>query len=126
MNKNTPQEMLEIIRAHVDGKKLQYYSNIREIWCDTCDTPCFSFHDTTYRVKPTPKKVPLTASDIPLDRPVWIKTPQLVCELTVGIESRGVHTRSQWLPFEALMKCSYYISFDGGKTWQRCEKEVAE
>ena len=124
MNKNTPQEMLEIIRAHVDGKKLQYYSNIREIWCDTCDTPCFSFHDTTYRVKPTPKKVPLTASDIPLDRPVWITSQLKDVEQVIGVDKLGVTTHRSWTPFDGMQHVS--ITFDGGKTWQRCEKEVAE
>ena len=131
MNQNTPQEMIAVIQAHLDGKKLQFWSQVfgdqrPGRWEDVLAEPVFAFNDTVYRVKPSPKRIPLTQEDIPLDRPVWIKTPQLVCELTVGIESRGVHTRSQWLPFEALMKCSYYISFDGGKTWQRCEKEVAE
>ena len=131
MNKNTPQEMIAVIQAHLDGKKLQFWSQVfgdqrPGRWEDVLAEPVFAFNDTIYRVKPSPKRIPLTQEDIPLDRPVWIKTPQLVCELIVGIESRGVHTRSQWLPFEALMKCSYYISFDGGKTWQRCEKEVAE
>jgi len=129
--RNTIDEMLAVVQAHKEGKKLQFWSQVfgdqrPGRWEDVLAEPVFAFNDTVYRVKPSPKRIPLTQEDIPLDRPVWIKTPQLVCELTVGIESRGVHTRSQWLPFEALMKCSYYISFDGGKTWQRCEKEVAE
>ena len=129
--RNTIDEMLAVVQAHKEGKKLQFWSQVfgdqrPGRWEDVLAEPVFAFNDTVYRVKPSPKRIPLTQEDIPLDKPVWIKTPQLVCELTVGIESRGVHTRSQWLPFEALMKCSYYISFDGGKTWQRCEKEVAE
>ena len=129
--RNTVDEMLAVVQAHKEGKKLQFWSQVfgdqrPGRWEDVLAEPVFAFNDTVYRVKPSPKRIPLTQEDIPLDKPVWIKTPQLVCELTVGIESRGVHTRSQWLPFEALMKCSYYISFDGGKTWQRCEKEVAE
>lgn len=123
--------MIAVIQAHLDGKKLQFWSQVfgdqrPGRWEDVLTEPVFSFNDTIYRVKPSPKRIPLTQEDIPLDKLVWIKTPQLVCELTVGIESRGVHTRSHWLPFEALMKCSYYISFDGGETWQRCEKEVVE
>ena len=130
--RNTGDEMLAVVQANKEGKQIQYWysqdGNFFETgtWEDCAGNPVFNFGCYIYRVKPEPKKVPLAYADIPLDRPVWIKTPQLVCELTVGIESRGVHTRSQWLPFEALMKCSYYISFDGGKTWQRCEKEVAE
>ena len=73
MNKNTPQEMIEIIQAHLDGKKLQFYYEGSKSWEDVCGSPAFSFSDTTYRVKPTPKKVPLTREDFPLDKPVWIK-----------------------------------------------------
>jgi len=130
MNTNTPQEMLAIIQAHLDGKPLQYWSQVTGLpkegtWADVVGKPLFAFHNTVYRVKPMPKKVPLAQSDIPLDRPVWIQQG-LTYDMVVGTESRGLRTRDSWIPFENLARCSYYISFDGGKTWQKCEKEVAE
>jgi len=130
MNRNTPQEMIAIIQAHLDGKQLQYWSRAFGAhpgkWDDVVDTPVFSFSDTIYRIKPVPKKVPLSQSDIPLDRPVWIQQPGLEYDMVVGITTNGLYTRDSWIPFENLARCSYYITFDGGKTWQKCEKEVAE
>lgn len=131
-SRNTIDEILAVVQAVKDGKQVQYwytqYGNFAESgsWQDCVNPPVLNFESTIYRVKPVPKKVPLAQSDIPLDRPVWIQQPGLDYDMVVGTDSHGLHTRDSWIPFENLARCSYYISFDGGKTWQRCEKEVEE
>lgn len=124
MNKNTPQEMIAVIQAHLDGKKLQFYYEGSKSWEDVCGSPAFSFSDTTYRVKPTPKKVPLTREDFPLDKPVWITSQLKDVEQVIGVDKLGVTTPRSWMPFDRMQNIS--ITFDGGKTWQPCWKEVTE
>ena len=130
--RNTPQEMIEIIQAHLDGKKLQYACERDETWHDVTwhdviGSPCFSFHATVYRVKPVAKKVPLTQADIPLDRPVWIsRESDADTDLVVCVRFDSIRTWYTRYSFHDLFVESYKISFDGGKTWQKCEKEVTE
>jgi len=130
--RNTIDEILAVVQAVKDGKQIQYwhsqYGHRADdgSWQDCVNTPALNFADNIYRVKPEVKKVPLAQSDIPLDRPVWILQLGLAYDMVVGITTNGLYTRDSWIPFENLARCSYYITFDGGKTWQKCEKEVAE
>jgi hypothetical protein len=58
MRKNTPQEMLEVIQAHIDGKVIQAHIDGEDIqyedgddhWCPA-SSPQFNFQRTRYRVK---------------------------------------------------------------------------
>lgn len=49
----TPQEMIDVIQAHADGKKLQWTNKRGNTWLD-CDepTPQFAFNICDYRIKP--------------------------------------------------------------------------
>ena len=130
MNKNTPQEMIALIQAHMNGKQLQHWvgdspNTDSGNWKNVIGEPLFNFARNTYRIKPTSKKVPLTQKDIPLDRPVWLQFSGRV-EIVTSVRDTGIGTTHCWMPFDGLVRCNYYISFDGGKTWQKCEKEVAE
>lgn len=54
----TPQEMIDVIQAHKDGKQIQYqihdWKNTR--WEDVTIHPCWDFGRTNFRIKPkTPK-----------------------------------------------------------------------
>lgn len=128
--RNTIDEVLAVAQAVKDGKQVQYwytqYGNFAESgsWQDCINPPVLNFENTIYRVKPTLKKVPLTQSDIPLDRPVWITSQLKDVEQVIGVDKLGVTTHRSWTPFDRMQNVS--ITFDGGKTWQPCWKEVTE
>lgn len=49
----TDKEIIEVIQAHIEGKQIQYYDNVRYEWLDCEDNnPCWNFYSTDYRVKP--------------------------------------------------------------------------
>ena len=129
-SRNTIDEVLAVAQAVKDGKQVQYwysqygYRAEDGSWQDCAHNPILNFADHIYRVKPVAKKVPLTHKDIPLDRPVWITSQLKDVEQVIGVDKLGVTTHRSWTPFDRMQNVS--ITFDGGKTWQRCEKEVAE
>lgn len=100
----TPQEMIEVLQAFIDGKVIQS-KLCKELsksvdWADTSN-PVWRWDVYNYRIKPEPKLVPLTINDIP---PIcWIRV-------------KGDCNR-----FEHLVTscCITYISFNGGKTTWR-------
>ena len=131
--RNTVDEMFAVIQAAKGGKQIQYwfsqYGNFAEdgTWINCVDAPVFNFSDYIYRVKPEPKKVPLTQADIPLDRPVWLNRCQRSSsQLIVLVEPAGLCVHNDFFRFDILQNSMFTITFDGGKTWQKCEKEVTE
>jgi hypothetical protein len=120
----TTQEKIAVMQADVDGKQIQYYndntwmdiSNGEAIWTwDLCD----------YRIKPEPKRVPLTADDIP---PVcWICSPSCGWSYLVhAVVNDGVHIpgQSTVITWDALKDLFNYST--DRKTWKPCYKEVEE
>jgi hypothetical protein len=130
--RNTIDEVLAVVQAVKNGKQVQYwhsqYGNFAEdgSWQDCVSRPILNFADCIYRVKPMPKKVPLTHKDIPLDRPVWLRTASGDTDLVESVDDTGIRTWYTRYTFDTLFHKVCTISFDGGKTWQKCEKEVAE
>ena len=51
----THQEMIDVIAAHRDGKKIQVNGS-GGIWADT-DHPTWNFYSNEYRVKPEPMEI---------------------------------------------------------------------
>jgi hypothetical protein len=55
---NTPEEIMKIMQAYIDGKKIQYSSisaTMNQCWKDTPTVPSFNFGMYTYRIKPIPQ-----------------------------------------------------------------------
>lgn len=131
-SRNTIDEVLAVAQAVKDGKQIQYwysqygYRAEDGSWQDCTHNPILNFADYIYRVKPVAKKVPLTHKDIPLDRPVWLHTISDDIDLVVSVGTAEVRTCFTRYTFDALFHKACTISLDGGKTWQKCEKEVAE
>lgn len=49
----TPQEMIDVIQAHADGKQIQMHPKEDPVWFDCKPpSPTFDFHRYEYRVKP--------------------------------------------------------------------------
>ena len=81
-------ELAELLTAFADGKQLEYYNDIDEVWCSYNITFLYSFMDAfannkrKYRIKPEPKRVPLTMQDL-IDRELSGKTVSLFYDDTV-------------------------------------------
>ncbi len=75
-------ELAELLNAFADGKQLEYYNDIDEVWCSCNITYLYSFMDAfannkrKYRIKPETKRVPLTMQDL-IDRELSGKTMRL-------------------------------------------------
>ena len=131
--RNTIDEILTVVQAAKDGKQIQYWYSQYGLraddgsWQDCAHAFAFDFADHIYRVKPGVKKVPLTQADIPLDRPVWLNRCQRSSsQLIVLVEPAGLCVHNDFFRFDILQNSMFTITFDGGKTWQPCWKEVAE
>ena len=48
-------EMIEVMQAYEDGKKIEYYSRISNRW-ETAISPIWSWEYLDYRIKPEPKR----------------------------------------------------------------------
>lgn len=47
----THDEMIAVIRAHKDGRQIQWNAGRTDSWYD-CETPCWGFANCSYRIKP--------------------------------------------------------------------------
>ena len=50
-----PQDMIDVIQAHIDGKDIQYTSSATTVWTQASE-PCWDFSIFKYRVKPEPRE----------------------------------------------------------------------
>lgn len=57
MNRQQAKELLPIIQAFVEGKKIEYREKGEEYWGVT-NTPTFNINANEYRIKPEPKYRP--------------------------------------------------------------------
>ena len=57
MNRSQAKELLPIIQAYVDGRKIEYREKGEEYWGVT-NTPTFNIDSNEYRIKPEPKYRP--------------------------------------------------------------------
>lgn len=55
-------EMIEVIKAHSEGKKIQFWDEPFNEWLD-CSNPSWNFSTIKYRVKPEPKFRPYKDRD---------------------------------------------------------------
>ena len=128
----TPQrcrEILRLLQAYAEGKEVQE-RDFTIAFHEKRDWKPFVFEHLTeacyeYRIKPTPKRVPWTASDVP---PVcWLRVKGTVdVSMVVAIEKECVRCQSiaglmrcPWSALERDMEHSPDL-----KTWHPCSKEV--
>jgi hypothetical protein len=119
----------ELKKAHKEGKQIQIFIEAEDKWRD-CQAGSrsleFNYPPERYRVKPEPVLVPLGPQDVPPGSvfrwPEWTEHAWKACH---EVDSESVYfpddTKSS---FCFLKNYGALISRDGGKTWQRCEKEA--
>lgn len=60
----THSEMIEVIKAHHEGKKIQYYNKLNHEWSDCFNNdPCWDFSTHEYRIKPEKRTRPYKGQD---------------------------------------------------------------
>jgi len=52
----SPESMIEVIQAYIDGKVIQYMEDEDRGWLDCGIDPAFNFYAKDYRIKPTPRE----------------------------------------------------------------------
>lgn len=62
MNRSEAKDLLSIIQAFVEGRKIEYRELGEEHWSET-STPTFDIESNEYRIKPEPKYRPFTNAD---------------------------------------------------------------
>jgi hypothetical protein len=116
-------EKIAVMQAAERGEMIQIWDG--GDWVD-CPDPTWDWRRCDYRIKPTPKRLPLGPEDVPpgsvvrrCGDPEWLWRG--ICPDSVN----GILVRStaSHVSFKELMD-NYIISRDGGKTWEPCWKEV--
>ena len=90
MTREEAKQLLPIITAFAEGKKIQY--NLNTIgWGDIGkhDLLDFSGSPKNYRIKPEPKYIPFTFEDRELFRDKWVRTKTHSKEFKITGMSRG-------------------------------------
>ena len=122
-----PYEALK--KAHSEGKVIQ--SDNDGEWRDLRGSIMWSMAPAFYRIKPSPVMVPLGPEDVPPGSVVRHKNwgNNVSWCIVEGVGKNALSYGSQlghgwtreWID---LKEQGFEISRDGGKTWQRCEKEA--
>lgn len=118
--------MIAVIRAHQQGRQLQYSSH--GAWFDVEGTPLFNFATHDYRIKPEPRLRPWKPEEVPMPAVLRSRDGQIRW-LILSVSMCGVATANSTecgqtaiASFEALRECNEH-STDGGKTWHPCGVE---
>jgi len=123
MTPERTKELLPVMQAYAEGKKIEYRSRrVKEPWQESRDP---AFHDDyEYRIAPEHKKIPLTMEDIP---------PGSV--ISIHNEDRYLITSWKDDGFTASNNIKYYFNrlldsdtkiLRPGGTWEPCWKYEKE
>ena len=120
-------ELAELLTAFADGKQLEYYNDIDEVWCSYNITFLYSFMDAfannkrKYRIKPEPRRVPLTMQDL-IDRELSGKTMRLSNgDLILSWNDKQIKTLNHHTGYDYLL--NHNRTFLDGTP---CYKEVGD
>ena len=109
MNIEQTKEAIRVMQAFLDGKEVEFFSPCQK-W-ERATTPRWEWHDTQYRIKPTPTFRPWTADEVPVGGQIRSKHSRdyrFLIDRTANAE-----VREDWLEHNEH-------STDGGKTWLPC------
>lgn len=130
MTREQAKELLPVIEAWANGQVVQVHQFGKWSDVEVLETLDWTKTPSHYRLKPTPKRVPLGPDDVPPGS--VIRDKSWTCSKWVAIiqcDELGVwwhccdRARSQvW----ASLVEGWEISRDNGKTWLPCWKEAVE
>lgn len=122
MNRQQAKELLPIIQAFVEGRKIEYREKGEEYWGVT-NTPTFNIDSNEYRIKPDPKYRPFANADecwqeMQKHQPFgWVKDKEEGYKVTItrvnDDENTGImaiNGKSEWT-LEGIIEC--YTFADG-------------
>lgn len=114
----THDEMIAVIQAHKDGKKIQAANLHRTCWADE-PNPSWNFQFYRYREAPTPTLRPWKPQEVPVG--ALLRPKQGSCVWMI------VGKSDEELCFSQKSRCSFIYSMlshehslDNGKTWLPC------
>ena len=120
-------ELAELLTAFADGKQLEYYNDIDEVWCSYNITYLYSFMDAfannkkKYRIKPETKRIALTMQDL-IDRELSGKTMRLSNgDMILSWDDKQIRTINHYTGYDYLLK--FNRTFLDGTP---CSKEVED
>ena len=115
MNSRQAKELLPIIQAFVEGRKIEYRELGEEHWSGT-STPTFDIESNEYRIKSEPKYRPFKDAvecwqEIQKHQPFgWIKASHGYFNI-IGIMDDRINfgTKENWLDYEYMFKMYKFI-----------------
>jgi hypothetical protein len=125
-------DKIDIMQAYLRGAELQMKGPKENDWSDwpreVCSDPTWTWGTNDYRIKPALEFVPLGPDDINLAANVVYKHR---CDLDQHSQCRigSKTTHVVWMSNATVgisfaeLRANYMRSFDGGKTWEKCEKK---
>ena len=116
----THDEMIAVIAAHRDGKKIEFASFGSKIW-DECN-PRWNFLTYNYRVKPELRLRPWKPEEVPHGAAFKLKCGGKTIFFPTVLADALVEFGNHCVPYGYLM-AEYLHSTDGGKTWLPCGVE---
>jgi len=119
----THDEMIEVIKAHKEGKESEY-SKDGETWYSLECPPVWNFQYNYYRVKPTPKLRPWKPGEVPVGA-VIRHLKSSTCWLIIGRDETSVaysqgSVRSSG---DLVQGCEWKWPQEPETAWKRCGVE---
>lgn len=126
-------DWLPIVQAMANGKQIQICTVTGE-WKTIASLSDCNFQLGDYCIAPEPRRVPLTADDIPAV--CWVRFHFGRCNdkgvleipptwLVTAVTGNGIEVSAAWSTFDELMTEGAEYSTDR-KNWKPCWKEVQE
>jgi hypothetical protein len=72
----SPDEMIAVIQAYKEGKKIEYWSAVADDWLPVTPFPTWNFYREKYRVKPEPKPDVVKTYAVLSSGTVWLADEQ--------------------------------------------------
>lgn len=99
-------EMIEVLTAFKEGKKIEYRSRLVDENFIDSNAPTWNFGTTEYRIKPQPEYIPFTWEDRHLFRDKWVKKKRS------NSEYRIIQSEEGWVHIGVGSSLCYSTAFE--------------